>query len=237
MGEESAGISAVDIAARRIRSGQSEVCLIGGSFNAERYEVFVDGNLGGLLWTGEPLPVWKRAEAGGGVCFGSGGAFLVLESREHAQKRGGRPYAELGPVLNDRGRRRPGEARATADRQFGQIAGTLRGPTPVISGAIGLEPATSEERAFLADHVGRGELATVRAPLSLIGACREAEFPMLLGLAALALHRGGFYQPFGDGIETPFEGVPGSVLVTCWGLWRGEGMGVVLPAGAGGTAA
>lgn len=232
MGEESAGVSAVDIAARRIRAGQSEVCLVGGSFNAERYEVFVDGNLGGLLWTGDPQPVWKRTEAGGGVSFGSGGAFLVLESAEHARRRGGRAYAELGQVLNDRGRRRPGEARATAERQFAELSPSLRGPAPAISGAIGLEPATSEERAFLEDHMARGEIATVRAPLSLVGACREAEFPMLLGLAALALHRRGFYQPFGDGIETPFQGVPGSVLVTCWGLWRGEGMGVVLPVDA-----
>ena len=52
-------------------------------------------------------PVWQRADAeGGGVVTGSGASFLVLESREHAEKRGRNAYASMGPVVSRRTRRR-----------------------------------------------------------------------------------------------------------------------------------
>ena len=71
--------------------------------------------------------------------LGSVGAFLVLESREHAEARGRKPYARLGPILSDRSRRRPGEAVANAERQFAAMrkaAGDK--PVAVLSGATGL---------------------------------------------------------------------------------------------------
>jgi 3-oxoacyl-[acyl-carrier-protein] synthase II len=228
MGEEAAGVSAVEIAVRRIRSGQSDVCLVGGSFNADRYDVFVDGNIGGRLWRGEPGSVWARGTAGGGLCFGSVGAFLVLESEEHAKARARAPYARLGEVLSDRCRREPGQATANAQRQFERLRD---GHKPVVlSGASGDRAATSEEQQFLAGLLADGAIEAVRAPLSLLGSCREPIFPLLVGLAALAVRHKGFYRPADEtGFEQPFAGTPDAIIVTCWSLYRGEGMGIVEP--------
>jgi 3-oxoacyl-[acyl-carrier-protein] synthase II len=43
---------------------------------------------------GEWLPLWSRAD-GGGIITGSLGAFLVLESRAHAEARGAHIYATI----------------------------------------------------------------------------------------------------------------------------------------------
>jgi hypothetical protein len=32
-----------------------------------------------------------------------------------------------------------------------------------------------------------------------------------------------------SGFEQPFAGAPERIIVTTWGFWRGEGMGLVLP--------
>lgn len=231
MGEESSGVSAVDIAAKRIRSGQSEICLVGGALNAERYDIFVDGNVGGVLWQGDPGSVWGRESAGGGLTFGTAGAFLVLESPEHAAARSARVYAALGPVFNDRCRREPGQAAAVAERQMEELLPQAQKPVAVLSGANGIEPATSEEHGLLARHLSSGDISAVRAPFSLLGACKEVAFPMLVSLAALAIARKGFYPPADEtGFERPAPDQPGSILVTCWGIWRGEGMSLVEPA-------
>ena len=41
MGEEAAGTDAVRIALSRIQSGQSDICLVGGAFNAERKDMLL----------------------------------------------------------------------------------------------------------------------------------------------------------------------------------------------------
>ncbi len=112
LGEESAGISAVEVAERRIRAGQGDIFLVGGTVIAERKDSIMILAGGGWGWKGDPISVWARPEKGGGSINGSVSAFLVLEAREHAEARGKTPYAELGPVLSDRSMRRPGEAAA-----------------------------------------------------------------------------------------------------------------------------
>ena len=107
MGEEGAGVAAVETAAARIRSGQSSHMLVGGAFQTEHHDMLLGYELAGYLHRGPWKPVWQRQGAeGGGVISGSGAAFLVLESREHAEKRGRKAYAQLGPVFSDRARRR-----------------------------------------------------------------------------------------------------------------------------------
>ena len=42
--------------------------------------------------------MWARAERSG-FALGSAGVFLVMESREHAEARGAKPYAKLTKVV------------------------------------------------------------------------------------------------------------------------------------------
>ena len=48
MGEESAGIDAVRIALSRIGAGQSDIALVGGSYNGERPDLLMLYEFGGL---------------------------------------------------------------------------------------------------------------------------------------------------------------------------------------------
>ena len=113
MGEEGAGVSAVETAAARIRSGQSTHVLVGGAFQTEHHDMLLGYELAGYLHRGPWKPVWQRqGSEGGGVVTGSGAAFLVLESREHAERRGRPVYAKLGPVASGRVRRRSADLAA-----------------------------------------------------------------------------------------------------------------------------
>jgi 3-oxoacyl-[acyl-carrier-protein] synthase II len=229
MGEELAGISAVEIAARRIRARQGNLFLVGAAYNAERKDMLLSLALGHALWKGEPEPVWARAEAEGGMITGSVGVFLVLESRAHAEARGRTAYAKLGPVLSGRSRRKPGDAAKVARAQFESIRPVLGGkPVAVLSGANGISAATQEERALLQEWVDEGVVGPVRASQSLIGTSIEAAFPAQVALAALAIARKDFYLPFDStGFEREAAGAPDKILATTWGFWRGEGMALV----------
>src|SRR5690606_29006173 len=142
-----------------------------------------------------PASVWARQARGGGAIFGSVGAFLVLEAREHAEARGRRPYARLAEVRSDQSRRRPGDLAAKLSRQIDEIAPAGGEPVAVLSGATGVPGATAEERGLLDRLIAEGRVDTVRAPGTLLGTAAGATFPALAGLAALALARGGFYRP------------------------------------------
>src|SRR6476661_1119027 len=60
MGEEAAGTDAVRIACARIAAGQGELFLVGGSYNAQRPDVLLHYELGGLLWKRPFAGVWSR---------------------------------------------------------------------------------------------------------------------------------------------------------------------------------
>src|SRR6266849_1747594 len=97
MGEESAGVDAVRIARARIASGQSEVALVGAAHNGERKEMLMLYECGGFNLKKDFASVWSRN--GGGFALGSGGVFLVFESRPHAERRGAKPFARLVNVV------------------------------------------------------------------------------------------------------------------------------------------
>ena len=101
----------------------------------------------------------------------------------------------------------------------------------VISGATGILQPTREERDWLQGLKATGAIDTVRAMPNMLGACVEATFPSMVALAALALSRKAFYRSADDtGFEPAATTAPEAILVNAWGSWRGEGMGLVLPA-------
>ncbi len=229
MGEEMAGIAAVENSVRRLQAGQGDLFLVGGALNAEREDLLLNYELGCNLYPHPFRPVWQRGEAGGGFVAGSAGAFLVIEAREHAEARGAKPYARIDTVLSDRSRRNPDDARDSLILMFECISsGLASGPLPVLSGASGVEPATREELEFLYGLEGEGYHPAIRAYGSRLGHSVEAHFPLGVALAAMALKRGAFYPAFDrPDVEEAYEGTPERVLVTGTGHWRGEGLALL----------
>ncbi len=109
------------------------------------------------------------ARANPGFALGSLGAFLVIESREHAEARGAKRLARLERRPCPTGRsRKPGDVTAALAELWSKIAGSLAsGKVAVISGASGAEPATAEERAFL-DRARRRCRSAPPAPISVM---------------------------------------------------------------------
>jgi 3-oxoacyl-[acyl-carrier-protein] synthase II len=222
MGEEAAGVDAARIALARIAAGQSDIALIGGSQNGERKDLLVLYEFGDFNLRDKFAPVWARGK-NAGFALGSAGAFLVIESRAHAEARGAKPYARLTNVVSDLAhRRRPGEITATLEKLWSKLGKLEKGA--IITGTTGAEPVTSEERAFLGEHPD----FPVRATGTLFGHTMETQFPLGLALAALSLSRGALFPPNDPtGLEVEMSGPPTQIVVVGAGHWRGEGMGLV----------
>jgi 3-oxoacyl-[acyl-carrier-protein] synthase II len=225
MGEELAGIDALQITLARIASGQSDITLVGGSYNGERSDVVMLYEFGGYCLKGDFRPVWERAPDGG-FAVGSLGAFLVVESEAHARARGATPIARLAAATSGYSKRtQEGAIAAELGRLWPRVAGALEpGRAAVISGATGAEPATAEEKRFLAQQAD----LPVRATASLIGHGIEAQMVMNVALAAMAVNRGELFPPCGGaGFERPMDGPLAQAIVTGVGHWRGEGLALV----------
>ena len=166
MGEEAAGFDAVRIALARIQAEQSDITLVGGAHNGERKDLLMLYEFGGYSLKGDFRTVWDRGPSAG-FALASLGAFLVLESREHAQRAPGEAACALVGRCNPSGQTgTPGAVEATLAADVGS-AWPQRldrfGHAAVISGATGAEPATAEERAFLGAPP-RGRRARNRQP-------------------------------------------------------------------------
>jgi 3-oxoacyl-[acyl-carrier-protein] synthase II len=222
MGEEAAGVDAVRVALARIAAGQSELALVGGSHNGEREDLLLLYDAGGHMLRAPFRPVWERTA---GMVLGSLGAFLVLESRGHAEARNAQPLARLAGVLSERSARPAGAVTAALARMWQSLAPQgARAGMAVISGATGAQPATNEERAWLKSLAD----LPVRATGSLVGHGLEPQFSMNIALATLALGRQKLFPPAdSSGVEREYEGPLGHVAVTAVGHWRGEGMALV----------
>lgn len=230
MGEEMAGLAAMENAFRRIQAAQADVILVGGALNAEREDLLLGYEIGHNLWRGPFRPVWERRGDGGGFIPGSVGAFVVLESSAHARARRARAYARISAIETDRTNREPG---ATVQHALTQLLNRIRsdipaGPLLTFSGASGTEPATSEELLFLSRLSSLDHETTIRAFGSMLGHGVEAHFPMGISLAALALKHGASLPPSGSlEIEHSFSPAFERVLVTGVGHWRGEGLALI----------
>lgn len=203
MGEENAGVDALRIAHARIASGQTDIFLVGGAYNAERPDVLLIYEMGGLLWKAPYRTVWDRSAEGGGFIPGSGAAFLVMESVEHARNRGAEMIAEIIGVVSERTKRAPGAVAASLARHM-QALGVGSEPI-VISGATGVAAPTQEEQAALEQMTPR---AHVHATGDRLGHMMEAQ-PLAGAVLATAL------------LE---KGVASEAVVTSIGHWRGDGL-------------
>ena len=223
MGEEAASIDAARIALARIASGQSDIVLVGAAHNGERSDLLVLYEFGDFNLTDKFVPVWAR-DKNGGFALGSAGVFLVIESKAHAQARGAKPYARLTSVVADLAqRKRPGAVTKSLEALWPKL-GVLADNGNLITGATGVEPVTSEERAFLKQHPGYA----VRATGTAFGHTLETQFPLGLALAALSISRGALF-PANDptGLEVETSEPPTQIVVLGTGHWQGEGMALV----------
>jgi 3-oxoacyl-[acyl-carrier-protein] synthase II len=201
MGEESSGVDALRIARERIASGQDDIFLVGGAYNAQRPDVLLIYEMGGFLWKKPYASVWQRPAEGGGMILGSGACFMVLESREHAAARGVEPLAAIAGIASDRSRRKAGSVEGALHALSKRLDAR---PDVVISGATGIKGITEEEQATLKD-IAPG--AAVHATGDLVGHTMEAQASTGVALAAGLIA----------------DGKAGEALVTSVGHWRGEG--------------
>jgi len=229
MGEETAGVTAIETAVAQIEHGQGEVFLVGGAYIAERSDMSMLMEFGRTLWQGEHNSVWSREATEGGMNMGSAGAFLVLESRQHAEARGAKPYARINKVVADRCTRLPGAAREVAEGLFAQIADQVpAGPLPVLSGCCGVQPQLTEEHDFLNNLSEFGIDPAIRGVTTLFGNTLEVQFPVSVILASLAISKGAFFNPFdATDVEKEYAGDPERILISSWGHWRGECLALV----------
>jgi 3-oxoacyl-[acyl-carrier-protein] synthase II len=209
MGEEQAGVDALRIAEARIRSGESDLYLVASATNAERADLLLIYEMAGLLWNQPFRPIFAR-DGQGGFIPGSAAVALVLEAREHAERRGAQALAMLHPVAADRSRRKPGDVQTGLRRMASGFSPLNAARTAVFSGATGLAAATAEERSALGVLLPN---AHVVATGDMIGHSIEAQFPFGVALAAAAIAKGELMED--------------SVLVTSVGHHRGEGLAVV----------
>jgi 3-oxoacyl-[acyl-carrier-protein] synthase II len=225
MGEEGAGISAIETAFARIKAGQSTHTLVGGAFSAERQDMIllIEAVQGHAL--GDHHPIWSRKpENGGGMITGSGGAFLMLESREHAEARGARIYATIDAVGGDRGSREGDRFEQRLQYLSQPAADADPSTTVVFSGTTGFPDLAAREKAFLDAQFPK---AAVRAYGGLVGHTLEAQFPLGLAFAALSLGAGAKVPPFDPAGEAPMQKPARTAIVTTIGHARGEGIAVL----------
>ena len=230
MGEESAGVSALKTTIARICHGQSTHALVGSSFNGQDPEVLLSFELAALLKRDGWQPVWERQDKAG-LITGSGAAFLVLEERGRAEKRGAKILAVIGEVEEGRVKR-DAQSAAKISTMFTKACGNVE-PDLIISGASGAPNSVALEQAVLGQlglgqsgfgesGFGQSGSSPVRAFSSLTGYFKEPQFLFSVGLAALALSEGTSFSPF-SATETGLANAPKTVLAQTIGAMRGEG--------------
>jgi 3-oxoacyl-[acyl-carrier-protein] synthase II len=225
MGEEGAGISAVETAFARIKGGQSTHTLVGGAFSAERIDILllieaIQGHA-----RGEWHPLWSRKpEDGGGMILGSVGAFLMLESRAHAEARGAKIYAVIEEIEGDRGSREDGKLETRLTRLLDHAKALPAAETVVFSGTTGFHDLAAREKAVLEEALPG---APVRAYGGVSGHGVEAQFPLGLAFAALALGANARVPAFDPENEAAMAGPARHAVVTTVGHARGEGVALL----------
>jgi 3-oxoacyl-[acyl-carrier-protein] synthase II len=222
MGEESAATDALRVAHSRVAAGQSEVSLVGGSYHGARWDMILIMELAHAMLRTPFAPVWERGGRGG-VALACLGAFLVLESPDHATARGAKAVAKLSAVTSGRNARKPGDIEATLRRQWAALAPLMRAPeAAIISGTTGNDPAMTAERRFL-EETG----LAVRSTGTHFGHGAEAQLFANVAIASETLRRDAMIAPAGSADVGEKPASLRQVAVTSVGTWRGEGLALV----------
>ncbi|MBB3566512.1 beta-ketoacyl-ACP synthase [Rhizobium sp. BK491] len=225
MGEEASGISAVETAFHRIKSGESSHALVGGAFSAERLDMILLIESINAHAIGDWHPVWSRKpEDGGGMIMGSLSAFLVLESRAHAEARGAHIYATIDAVEGDRGRRDEGKLEARLERMLAPAKQAPGDATVVFSGTTAIPDLAKREKAVIEAQLPK---AAIRGYSGVSGHGLEGQFPLGLAFAALAVANKAKVPPFDAANEKPMATGARNAVVTTVGHARGEGIAVL----------
>jgi 3-oxoacyl-[acyl-carrier-protein] synthase II len=222
MGEEAAGISAVETAFYRIKSGESSHALVGGAFSAERLDMVLLFESINAHSRGEWLPLWSRDE--GGIITGSLGVFLVLESRAHSEARSAHVYATISSVEGDRGNRNAGNLEKRLERLLAPAADLPAGSTAIFSGSTGMKDLAQREKAVLERQFPG---AAIRGFGGVTGHGLESHFALGVALAALAVDSKAKVPPFDAAHEKAMSTGISAAIVTTVGHQRGEGVAVL----------
>lgn len=222
MGEQGAGVSAVETAYARIAAGQSSHCLVGGAFLAERLDLLMVMDSVHALAKGPLKPFWDENGEATGMNLGSAGAFLMLESRAHAEARGAHIYARLDDAQGDRGPRGDGQM----ERRLARLGDDTGVTDPaagalVFCGASGIAGLSARERAFFHDRFPDVPLRTYGA---VVGHGLEAHFLTGVALACLALDDERPVQPMAASVDASASTRTDTAIVTTIGHIRGEGI-------------
>lgn len=223
MGEESSGVQAVQTAHARIRAGQSDLALVGGAYNAARPDMLGLWEFAQMHYRDEFKPLFAP-DRKPGMATGTGSAFLVLESRQHAEARGAKPIARIAHVDSARAKRSAsGSVTETVRTLFANARKQSPNAGAIYSTASGVEPATTEEADVL-----KAQNLPVRAVASRVGQTFESMFVFGIAFAALAVAEGKLAAAM-PGVPLETQGADGiqSILISTVGHWRGEGIGVV----------
>lgn len=221
MGEEGSGISAIETAHGRIKHGQSSHCLVGGAFVAEREDILVTYEAINELERAPIRPFWKRDGDSGGLTLGTAGAFLILESREHAEARGAKIYAQLDNIAGDCGSRNTEDLGLRIKSLCETTDATDAADTLVVSGASGARDITAQEKQLLETDFKN---STIRTASALFGHSVEAQFPLGVALAAIALDGEKKVGKFADNLDNEMTQSPNKAVVTGFGHRRSEGI-------------
>jgi len=193
----SAGLHAIGVGVHAIRSGQAEVMLVGGIDPLSEMPQAGFGVLRSLA-AGPIRPFDKDRD---GTVLGEAAALLVIESEEHARRRGARVHAVIagyGGSTDAYHMTRPdetGEGPARAMRQALADAGLPPGAIGYVKAHATATPANDVTETRAIKRVfGEGTQVPVSSVKSLIGHSLGASGAVEAVAAMLALE-GGFLPP------------------------------------------
>lgn len=222
LGNEAAGVDAIDIALGRLRAGHVKRCLVGGVCRHEGQWTQLNLEAAGLLHPVEEADhnVWS----GSGVVPGSSAAFLVLETEDSARAREIEPKILLHDISHHLGQVDDPNFVDDAITQFEGLGVDLKPEGAyfpmALSTASGLPILSPKEREFWNILNTRGISPAMVCVSDYFGFLLEATFPTALVAAIACLERGKLPKNITPNVRAdPADDIGLSkVFINSWGL-------------------